>query len=71
MTRTYLTHSMLAWISMALIAVGLLIPFFAQLVVALPVWLVPVGYFLALAGSALLFVGWVRWKVAHPEVPRS
>ena len=61
MKPSYLTRSPYAWIGAALIVLG----FAMKWVVAttgLPTWLIPVGYFGALAGAAVLFVGWVRWK---------
>lgn len=57
MAPSYLTRSRLAWIGIALIICG----FGVKAVVGLPAWTVPVGYFVALAGAAVLFVGWVRW----------
>ena len=63
MAPSYLTRSRLAWLGVAMIVAG----FAAKYVVAatgLPVWLVPVGYFVALAGAAVLFIGWIWWKAA-------
>ncbi|PRY94427.1 uncharacterized protein DUF202 [Hasllibacter halocynthiae] len=66
MAPSYLTRSRLAWLGIALLLGG-----FAVTAVAgafgLPPWAVPVGYFVALAGSGVLFVGWLRWKAAHPR----
>ena len=61
MRPSYLTRSPLAWTGGALIVLGFAMEW---LVVAtgLPVWLVPVGYFGALIGAAVLFAGWVRWR---------
>ncbi|MCK0167064.1 hypothetical protein MWU52_05835 [Jannaschia sp. S6380] len=70
MTRSYLTHSPVAWGALVAIVLGFALKF-VVMATGLPVWLVPVGYFVALAGAAVLFVGWVRWKAAHPDVPRN
>ena len=61
MAPSYLTRSRMAWVSIGLIVIGLALTFIATASI-LPTWLIPVGYFLALAGSALLFVGWLIWK---------
>ena len=58
MAPSYLTRSRLAWLGIALIVLGL----GTQAVPTLPVWTIPAGYFAALAGAAILFVGWVRWR---------
>ncbi|MEM8825062.1 MAG: hypothetical protein AAGF30_15750 [Pseudomonadota bacterium] len=63
MGRSYLTHSPIAWLSIVLMLVG----FSLKYVVAAtgwPAWLIPVGYFGALIGAAVMFVGWVMWKIA-------
>jgi hypothetical protein len=61
MKPTYLTHSRVAHVSLA----AMLLAFVLKTVVvatSLPIWLVPVCYFVALAASGVLFVGWVRWR---------
>lgn len=61
MAPSYLTRSRVAWVGIALILAG----FGVQVVssfVELPVWLLPVGYFAALIGAAVMFVGWVIWR---------
>jgi uncharacterized membrane protein YidH (DUF202 family) len=77
---SYLLHSKLAWISLAMIVGGFALKFFVQLPLISasadpgsngPVWLVPVGYFIALAGSAILAIGWGRWKIQHKERPTA
>ncbi|MEM7641489.1 MAG: hypothetical protein AAF366_03070 [Pseudomonadota bacterium] len=64
MTRSYLTHSPLAWISVVLMVAGFALKYVVS-ATGWPTWLIPVGYFVALAAAALMFVGWVRWKVAR------
>lgn len=61
MAPSYLTRSRLAWIGMALILAGFGVKAVAG-VASLPIWSVPVGYFTALVGAGVLFVGWVRWR---------
>jgi hypothetical protein len=61
MKPSYLTRSPYAWGGLALIAAGFAMKYVAA-ATGLPVWLVPVGYFGALFGAAILFVGWIRWK---------
>lgn len=61
MAPSYLTRSRLAWISLFLVIAGFALKFVAT-ATGLPMWLVPVGYFIALAGAVLLFVGWMMWK---------
>lgn len=63
MAPSYLTRSSLAWIGIALIVGGFILKFLAT-ALEWPIWLVPLGYFVALAGAAFLFVGWVRWKIS-------
>lgn len=72
MAPSYLTRSRLAWLGLALIVAG----FGAKGVagsLALPPWAVPVGYFVALVGAGVLFVGWLRWKAMldAPDLSRS
>jgi len=62
MAPSYLTRSRLAWVSLIMIVLGFALKFIAT-ATGLPVWMVPVGYFIALAGAGLLFVGWLMWKV--------
>ena len=61
MTPSYLTRSRLAWLGIALIVGGFAAKF-AAASAGLPAWIVPAAYFVALAGAAVLFVGWLRWK---------
>ncbi|CUH12724.1 hypothetical protein JSE7799_00221 [Jannaschia seosinensis] len=68
MAPNYLTRSRLAWISLAMVVGGLVLTFVAT-TTGLPIWTVPVGYFVALIGSALLFVGWIRWRRTHRKPP--
>jgi hypothetical protein len=79
-TPSYLIHSKLAWISLLMIVGGLLLTFVIQWPMAEPgvgaghfgpVWLVPVGYFVALIGSGLLAYGWVRWKIRQKQNPTA
>ncbi|WGH78219.1 hypothetical protein [Jannaschia ovalis] len=65
MGPNYLARSRLAWASMAMILLGLGLHGVAGLV-DLPIWVVPAGYFVALAGAMLMFFGWVRWRAIHP-----
>jgi uncharacterized membrane protein YidH (DUF202 family) len=77
---SYLLHSKLAWISLAMIVGGFGLKFIVQLPLISaamdpgsvgPVWLVPVGYFIALIGSGLLAYGWVRWKIYQRNDPTA
>lgn len=61
MAPSYLTRSRLAWTGIALILGGFGVKVVAG-VVDLPVWSVPIGYFTALIGAGVLFVGWVLWR---------
>ncbi|WP_281968028.1 hypothetical protein [Roseovarius nanhaiticus] len=61
MAPSYLTRSRLAWVSLIMIVLGFALKFIVA-ATGLPLWLVPVGYFIALAGAGLLFVGWLMWK---------
>jgi hypothetical protein len=62
---SYLTHSKVAWASIAVIVLGFAWKFIVT-VTGLPIWLMPFGYFAALIASGVLFVGWVRWRAANP-----
>jgi hypothetical protein len=70
MRKTYLTHSPVAWISLALIVIGFSMKWIVT-ATGLPIWMVPVGYFVALAGAAALFIGWVRWAAKVPSTTDS
>ncbi|TFL17425.1 hypothetical protein [Jannaschia formosa] len=61
MKSTYLTHSRTAHVSLAVMAAASLLGT-VVLATALPIWLIPVGYFAALIAAVVLFVGWVRWS---------
>ncbi|MFD0857596.1 hypothetical protein [Roseovarius aquimarinus] len=61
MAPSYLTRSRMAWAAICMIVLGFALKFVGT-ALGLPTWLVPVGYFLALAGAGLLFVGWLIWK---------
>ncbi|MFX0541490.1 hypothetical protein ACEWPM_007125 [Roseovarius sp. S4756] len=61
MAPSYLTRSRLAWVSLLAVVAGLALTFLAT-ATGLPRWLIPVGYFTALGGAALLFIGWLMWK---------
>ncbi|MEM8849311.1 MAG: hypothetical protein AAGE03_04670 [Pseudomonadota bacterium] len=64
MSPSYLTHSPIAWISVGLMVAGLALKYIVA-ATGLASWLIPVGYFIALAAAGVMFVGWVRWKVAQ------
>ena len=61
MKPSYLTRSPFAWIGAALIFLGFAMKWIVT-GTGLPIWLVPIGYFTALVGAGILFVGWIRWK---------
>ncbi|MGB3553548.1 MAG: hypothetical protein WBA25_02790 [Jannaschia sp.] len=63
MAPSYLTRSPLAWFGAALIIFGFALKFVVP-ALGLPFWLVALGYFIALTGAAVLFIGWVRWASA-------
>lgn len=63
MAPSYLTRSRLAWTGVSLILGGFGVKAIAG-AAGLPAWSVPIGYFTALVGAGVLFVGWVRWR-AH------
>jgi hypothetical protein len=65
MKPSYLTHSPIAWISLLLIVGGLAWKWVVT-ATGLPLWMMPIGYFVALIASGMLFVGWVRWRAKHP-----
>jgi archaellum biogenesis protein FlaJ (TadC family) len=64
MAPSYLTRSRLAWVAVALVIAGFALKFITA-IAGWPTWLVPVGYFVALAGAGLLFVGWIIWKAGR------
>ncbi|PZX10902.1 hypothetical protein LX81_04089 [Palleronia aestuarii] len=61
MALSCLTRSRLAWTGIALVLAGFGIRAIS-VPLNLPIWVVPTGYFTALAGAAVLFVGGVRWR---------
>ncbi|MEI4260297.1 hypothetical protein [Roseovarius sp. D0-M9] len=61
MVPSYLTRSRLAWVALVMVIAGFALTFVTA-VAGWPTWLVPVGYFMALVGAGLLFVGWLAWK---------
>ncbi|WP_299656202.1 hypothetical protein [uncultured Jannaschia sp.] len=61
MKPSYLTRSVLAWIAIALTIGGLALTGIAVAADLAP-WLIPFGYFTALIGAGLLFVGWLRLR---------
>jgi hypothetical protein len=60
MKPTYLTHSRVAHVSLAVLGLATVVGTVVS-ITSLPLWLMPVCYFSALIAAAALVVGWVRW----------
>ena len=67
--RNYLARSPVAWAAIGAMIAGFALKFVVT-TTGLPLWLVPVGYFAALAAAAVLFIGWVRFRVASWDATR-